>query len=190
HFPAERLQAAGQGQHQVLAFAHDAPDAILGSIRIEGKCIGWPKQRRFVNLHVAEGVAAPDEHLECLGPAFRGQMVRSEESLHIAERFLRRGDQAYADRPLGFGTHFRRVQIHDRLSNLPEDCESHGCEWAEGARNITRNSCLHCIPIPTRSIGTLAEKYWSTFSLDGWKSSAGATSSSRGGPVRKGIPGK
>src|SRR5689334_716368 len=117
--------------------------------------------------------------------------MRSEKRLHPAERFLGRGDQAHTHGPVGLRPHFRGVQIHKGLSDLAEDCEGHGCDWADdGARNITRSSLLHSIPTPIRSTWIWGEKYRSTVSLAGWNSSAGATSSSRGGPARSGTPGK
>ena len=57
-------------------------------------------------------------------------MGRSKERLHPAERFLGSRDQAHAHGAVGLRPHFRGIQIHERLSDLPEDCEGHGCNWS------------------------------------------------------------
>ena len=89
-FLAKRVQTPRQRQHQILALPHDAPDAVLGSFRIEGKSLGGPQERGFVDLDVAGRPAAANQNLDRFSPALRREVVRCEELLHLAERFAGR----------------------------------------------------------------------------------------------------
>src|SRR4051812_24550237 len=56
--------------------------------------------------------------------------------------------------------------------------------------NITLNVCRQFAPTPMRSTSTALEKNCRMRSVVGWNSSAGETSSSRGGSLRSWVPGK
>ena len=105
-----KLRVAAR-EHEILALPHDAPDAVPGRFRIEGKRLGRPQQRGFVDLHVAGRPTAPDQHLQRLCAALRRQAMRDKEPLHAAERFLGGRHQAHVHGPIGLCPHVRGIQV-------------------------------------------------------------------------------
>src|ERR1019366_674323 len=165
----ERIQAPRQRQHQIFPRFQDAPHAILGRLRIEGKCFGWAQNRRVVDLDVAALAAATDQDLGRLGTPLRREMERSKIGFHLSQDVRGRSYQAHSHGAIRYFPQLPRIQSCERLPDLAEDCKGHGLpEYVfPGARNITLSSCLHCTPKPIRSTGTSREKKPSTVSFDG-----------------------
>src|SRR5579883_2462700 len=148
HGFAEMKELARQGQREILAGADDTADAIIGGIGIEGKCVSWTKEIRFVDLDVAIGMTSPNERPYDLGAAVGRKMRRSEVRFHPAHRFGRRGHKPDANRPFSPLTDFLRLEVRESLLYLAKYGECHGFG---GTRNMIRNSCFHSIPTPIRS---------------------------------------
>src|ERR1700726_3275164 len=117
-------------------------------------------------------------------------MVGGEVGFHLPQGVGGRSDESHPQRAISHIPQFPRVQGCKSLPYLAEDSEGHGLPEYEftGARNMTLSSCLHCTPNPILSTGISGEKKLRTTSLAGWKSSAGATRSSRGASISSASP--